>query len=440
MDVRVERSIRYLFGLQSHGIKPGLARVRALLDFLGNPHRLFRAIHVGGTNGKGSTAAMVASVLGRQGYRVGLYTSPHLIDFTERIQVDGRVIPSDRVWAMTEKVRQASDACLSEPPTFFEATTAMAFAHFAEAAVDCAVIEVGLGGRFDATNVLMPLVSVITTIGLDHQEYLGTTTEAVAFEKAGIIQPGVPVVAGRIPPGPLSVIRRAAADQEASCAVLGEEFSVRGVDAGQFSYDGRRCRYDGLSCPLPGRHQLDNAACALAALELAGTRGLAVGEEAVREGLRAVRWPGRLELVSRKPDVWLDGAHNPQAAEALAAHLTTLSAGRTAVASGRLILVVGMMRDKDRKGVLVPLAAVPGVSHLVVTSAAHPRAADPRELARDCEGLGVPVTVRPMVVEAFAYAKNLAGPDDTICVTGSLLVVGEVKAVLEGTTVSGLRG
>ena len=440
MDVGVERSVRYLFGLQSHGIKPGLARIRALLGFLGDPHRLFRAIHVGGTNGKGSTAAMVASVLGRQGYRVGLYTSPHLIDFTERIQVNGRVIPSDRVWAMTEKVRQASDACLSEPPTFFEATTALAFAHFADAAVDCAVIEVGLGGRFDATNVLTPLVSVITTIGLDHQEYLGTTPEAIAFEKAGIIKPGVPVVAGRLSPETLSVIRGEAAEREAFCLTLGEDFDACGEAPERFSYDGLRRRYGGLSCPLPGRHQLDNAACALAALELAEARGLAVGEEAVREGLRAVRWPGRLELVSRKPDVWLDGAHNPQAAEALAAHLTTLSARRAPVAQGRLILVVGMMRDKDRKGVLALLAAVPGVCHLVVTSAAHPRAADPQELARDCEGLGVPVAVRPMVAEAFAYARNLAGPDDTICVTGSLLVVGEVKAVLEGTTVSGLRG
>ncbi|MEK6605114.1 MAG: Mur ligase family protein, partial [Nitrospirota bacterium] len=187
MDVGVERSVTYLYGLQSHGIKPGLTRIRALLGFLGDPHRSFRSIHVGGTNGKGSTAAMIASVLGSRGYRVGLYTSPHLIDFTERIQINGRGIPSDRVWAMTEKIRQASDARLSEPPTFFEATTTMAFACFAEAGVDCAVIEVGLGGRFDATNVLTPLVSIITTIGLDHQEYLGTTPEAIAFEKAGII-------------------------------------------------------------------------------------------------------------------------------------------------------------------------------------------------------------------------------------------------------------
>ncbi|TRZ99588.1 MAG: bifunctional folylpolyglutamate synthase/dihydrofolate synthase [Nitrospiraceae bacterium] len=440
MDVGVERSITYLYGLQSHGIKPGLTRTRVLLGSLGDPHRSFRSIHVGGTNGKGSTAAMIASVLGSRGYRVGLYTSPHLIDFTERIQVNGRVISSDRVGALTEKIRQASDACLSEPPTFFEATTVLAFAYFAEAGVDCAVIEVGLGGRFDATNVLMPLVSVITTIGMDHQEYLGTTPESIAFEKAGIIKQGVPVVAGRLASESLSVIRRTAAEREAACVALGEDFDARGEAPEQFSYGGLRRRYDSLSCSLPGRHQMDNAACALAALELAEARGLAVGEEAVREGLRVVRWPGRLELVSRRPDVWLDGAHNPQAAEALAAYLTTLSSRCGPAAPGCLILVVGMMRDKDRKGVLSRLAFVPGVRHLVVTSAAHPRATDPQELAYDCEGLGVPVAVRPTVAEAFAHARSLAGPDDTICVTGSLLVVGEAKAVLEGTTVSGLCG
>lgn len=440
MDVGVERSIRYLFGLQSHGIKPGLTRTHALLAALGDPHRSFRSIHVGGTNGKGSTAAMIASVLGRRGYRVGLYTSPHLIDFTERIQVNGRVIPSDRVGALTEKIRQASDTCLSEPPTFFEATTVLAFAYFAEAAVDCAVIEVGLGGRFDATNVLAPLVSVITTIGLDHQEYLGTRPEAVAFEKAGIIKQGTPVAVGRLSPESLSVIRGAALEREAPCVVLGEDFDTRGEAPAWFAYVGMRRRYDGLSCPLPGRHQLDNAACALAALELAEARGLEVGDEAAREGLCAVRWPGRLELVSRRPDVWLDGAHNPQAAGALAAHLTALSARRASAAPERLILVVGMMRDKDRRGVLACLAAAPGVSHVIVTSAAHPRAASPHELARDCEGLGLPVVIKPVVAEAFAYARSLAGPDDTVCVTGSLLVVGEAKAVLEGTTVSGLRG
>lgn len=440
MEVRIERSLEYLYGLQSHGIKPGLTRTLALLRALDDPHHSMRAFHVGGTNGKGSTAAMLAFMLASQGYRVGLYTSPHLVEFPERIQVNGQPIPAHRVRGLTEKIRQVAETCLSEKPTFFEATTAMAFAYFAERAVDCAVVEVGLGGRFDATNVFTPLVSIITTIGLDHQEYLGNTVDAIAREKAGIIKQGAPVVAGRIGAGPLSVVRSTAADCEVPCVVLGQDFDALGLLSGRFSYRGLRSRYDGLACPLPGRHQLDNAACALAALELACEKGAAVGEEAMREGLRTVRWPGRLECVGRRPDVWLDGAHNPHAAEALAAHLKILSAQRGPAAKGRLILVVGMMRDKDRRGVMAVLTAIPGVSHLIVTRAAHPRAADPEDLARDAAGLGVPVAVRSSVSEAFAYARTLAGPDDTVCVTGSLLVVGEVKAMLEGTTVSELRG
>src|SRR5712692_2012321 len=440
MDVGIERSLEYLYGLQSHGIKPVLTRTLALLRALDDPHHSIRAFHVGGTNGKGSTAAMLAAMLAGEGYRVGLYTSPHLVEFPERIQVNGQPISAHHVSGLTEKIRQVAETCLSEEPTFFEATTVMAFVYFAEMAVDCAVVEVGLGGRFDATNVLAPLVSIITTIGLDHQEYLGNTVDAIACEKAGIIKKGARVVAGRIGTGPLAVVRGTAADREASCVVLGQDFDALDLSSGRFSYRGLRSRYDGLTCPLTGRHQLDNVACALAALELAHEKGVVVGEEAIREGLRSVRWPGRLECVGRRPDVWLDGAHNPHAAEALAAHLKILSAQCGPAAKGRLILVVGMMRDKDRRGVLALLTAIPGVSHLIVTRAAHPRAADPQDLARDATGLGVPIAVRSTVSEAFAYARTLAGLDDTICVTGSLLVVGEVKALLEGTTVSELRG
>ena len=440
MDVGVERSVRYLYGLQSHGIKPGLTRTIALLDALGDPHVSFRVFHVGGTNGKGSTAAMLASVLVRQGFRVGLYTSPHLVDFTERIRVNDAAIPAGRVRELTKAVRHAAETRLSEPPTFFEATTAMAFTHFAEAGVEYAVVEVGMGGRFDATNVLTPLVSAITTIGLDHQQYLGHTPEAIAGEKAGIIKRGVPVVTGRLAESPLSVVRAAASDRQAPCFSLGWDFDIVGESPDRFSYRGVFHAYGDLSCPLAGRHQMDNAACALAALEMAVERGVKVGEGAIRDGFRTVRWPGRLDLVGKNPDILLDGAHNPEAAEALAAHLTALQSGRAFSGPGRLILVLGMMRDKDVRRVLSRLAAVPGVSHLILTRAAHPRAADPEDLAREVADLGVPILLGPSVGEAFACARTLAEPMDTICVTGSLLVVGEVKAILDGTTVSTLRG
>lgn len=440
MAADFERNLAYLYGLQSHGIKPGLSRTIALLGALGNPHQAFRAFHVGGTNGKGSTAAMVASVLAAQGYRVGLYTSPHLVDFKERIRINGVPIPADRLSELTEAIRHAAETRLTEPPTFFEATTALAFAHFADRGVEFAVVEVGMGGRFDATNVLTPLVSVITTIGLDHQEYLGDTTEAIAREKAGIVKRGVPVVTGRLGAGPLEVIRAEASDRLAPCLSLGEDFDILGETPQRFAYHGVWRAYDGLSCPLAGRHQLDNAACALAALELAEERGAAVSEGAIRDGIRTVRWPGRLELAGRKPDLLLDGAHNPQAAGALAAYLTALKTRGGTAGKGRLILVLGMMRDKDHRGVLARLTAIPGVAQLIITRAAHPRAAPPEDLARKGADLGVPIQIVPSVGEAFARARALAGPDDTILITGSLLVVGEAKAILDETTVSALRG
>src|SRR5438552_164706 len=397
MDASIERSIAFPYGLQRHGIKPGLDRTLALLSALGDPQRAFTAMHVGGTNGKGSTAAMLAAMLASQGYCVGLYTSPHLVDFSERIQINGHAIPSEWLAELTERVRVAAEAHLAEPPTFFEATTVVAFAYFAEMRVEHAVVEVGLGGRFDATNVIAPLVSIITTIGLDHQEYLGNTLEAIAFEKAGIIKRGAPVVVGRMGEGPLSVIRAAAAERQAGCVVLDQDFHAAGEGPECFAYRGLRWRDEGLACPLPGRHQLDNAACALAALEMAAGRGVRVSERARRDGLRAVRWPGRLELAGRRPDIWLDGAHNPHAAEALAEYLRTWWARRGESPTGRLILVVGMMQDKDRRRILAILTTVPGVSQLILTRAAHPRAAAPEALAQDAPDLGLPLTVRAMV-------------------------------------------
>jgi dihydrofolate synthase / folylpolyglutamate synthase len=434
-----EKSLQYLYALQSHGIKPGLSRTKALLGVLGSPHRSFRVFHVAGTNGKGSTAAMTASMLAKQGYRVGLYTSPHLIDFTERIQVNGAPISHDRVAALTETVRHAAESHLREPPTFFEVTTAMAFAHFAEAAVEVGVIEVGLGGRFDATNVVAPLVSVITTIAMDHHQYLGDTLEAIAGEKAGIIKGRIPVVIGRIEAQPLSVIQAIASEREAPARLLGREFDTQGDSSAQFSYHGLSQHYDNLACPLAGRHQLDNAACALAALEVAQEQGIPISEASVREGLRTVRWPGRLETVAGQPQILLDGAHNLQAADVLASYLTAQKASGFPH-QGHLIFVVGMMRDKDRRGVLARLARIPGASHLILTKARHPRAAEPEELAQAAAGLEIPIDITSSLPAAFARARALAHCEDTICVTGSLSVVGEAKAILEKTTVSDLRG
>lgn len=439
MATAFKNGLQYLYALQSHGIKPGLGRTEVLLSGLGDPHHSFNVIHVAGTNGKGSTAAITASILSKQGYRVGLYSSPHLLDFSERIQINGAPIAHALVGDLTEMVRYVAERRLREPPTFFEATTAMAFTHFALTGVEIAVIEVGLGGRFDATNVVTPLATVITTIGLDHQQYLGNTVEAIAGEKAGIIKRGVPLITGRIEPEPLSVIQAVATRYKAPSCSLGTDFSTEGESSSQFSYRGMSQFYTDLTCPLVGRHQLDNAACALAALEVAQERGVTLSETSIREGLRTVCWPGRLEVVGFQPQIFLDGAHNPQAADVLVSYLTAQNV-RGGPAVGRLILIVGMMRDKDRIGVLSRLAGIPALGHVILTKAMHPRAAEPEKLAEVVAGLAISHEIASSVQAALARARVLAKSEDTICITGSLAVVGEAKAIMENTTVSDLRG
>jgi dihydrofolate synthase/folylpolyglutamate synthase len=304
---------------------------------------------------------------------------------------------------LTERLQASVPSGLM--PTFFELTTAMAFLHFAESGVDAAVLEVGLGGRFDATNVVDPEACAITTIALDHQEHLGTTEEAIGFEKAGIIKAGVPVVVGRIDGSPWDVIRKTAADRGAPLTRLGEDFHTAVTGPEVFSYRGRSRQLDGLTCALTGRHQLDNAACAVALIEAAEGRGLSVPDGAVRRGLESVVWEGRLEVVERGPVLLLDGAHNPAAAHVLAGYLTEWRASRP---ESRVILVLGMMRDKDHARFVEPFCRL--------------------------------VSVAPGAAVALALAKARAAAQDLICVTGSLMLVGEVKALVRGCGLSPLRG
>lgn len=427
------QSVDFLYSLQKHGIKPGLHTIQSLVEKLGHPERRYPSLHIGGTNGKGSTAAMAAAVLQAAGYRVGLYTSPHLIDFRERIRVNGQMIPEARVAALTDDLRVLCGPPLD--PTFFEFTTALAFQYFAEAGVDVAVVEVGLGGRFDATNVLTPMATAITTVALDHQEYLGETIAEIASEKAGIVKPGVPVVVGRIGDEALAVIARVARDRGAPVRRLHDMFTVEGETPSRFAYRGMRESYADLSCSLPGRHQLDNAACALALLEAVSERGFSIPEPAVRTGLQDVRWEGRLETVESHPRVVLDGAHNPAAAAALADYVAEV---RRSQPAGRVILVWGMMRDKDRGGFLDHL--LPLVDDIVVTQASLPRAADAEDLAAEVKARGRTAAIRPNLAEAIRLARHLAAPHDLILVSGSLILVGEAKALLLGCGLSPLRG
>ncbi|MEK6815893.1 MAG: folylpolyglutamate synthase/dihydrofolate synthase family protein [Nitrospirota bacterium] len=420
-----------LFSYTQFGIKLGLGRVRLLLSALGDPQDRFPSIHVAGTNGKGSTAAMAASILQAAGLRVGLYTSPHLCDFSERIRIDDRPIEGadiarhyldiKRVWASLGKAGVEEG-----DPTFFELTTAMAFRQFAERRVDAAVIETGLGGRLDATNVLRPIVTVLTTISRDHEAHLGGSISAIAREKAGIIKPGVPVVAGSLVSEAEAVVEQAARERGAKVVRLGEEFRAESVRltaaGGTFDWTREDASFSGLTVPLAGVHQVRNAAvAAAAATEAARASGGAfdVGEQAVREGLRRVSWPGRFEVLSSAPMVILDGAHNPEGICALVDTLSLLAP------SERRTLVFGALADKDAGRMLA--AAGPAFDRIVLVRPESERAADPRDLA-DLVPDGPEAIVRESVGGALAEILDGAGARDRIVVAGSLYLVGEARA------------
>ena len=433
MAASYSATLDFLYGLQRHGIKLGLDAIRTLLERSGRPQDRYLSLHIGGTNGKGSTAAMAASVLQAAGYRVGLYTSPHLIDFRERIRVNGVPVPEDCVHELTEHLREASGESLS--PTFFEFTTAMALLHFADSAVDVAVLEVGMGGRFDATNVVVPAGVAITNVALDHQAYLGDTLEAIAFEKAGIIKPAVPVVVGRLDRSADEVIARVAAERGARGYRFGSDFRWEGEGSSRFRYHGLARSLTDLACPLEGGHQVDNAACALAMIEVAAPAGIRVSDHAMRQGIRSVRWEGRLEIAETRPFLVFDGAHNPAAAAAVAAYLEGF---RREHPRSRIVAVIGMMRDKDQGGFFS--AILPTVDEVVLTEPHLARAATVGELCASLDHRPESVHLAPLPGDALTRARRLATAEDLICVTGSLMLVGEVKALLRGCGLSPITG
>ena len=417
-----KKTIEYLYGLNRFGVKLGLTSISALLTLLDNPHEAFHVLHVGGSNGKGSTAAMTASLLIRAGYRVGLYTSPHLVRFNERIRVGGREIPNRKVVELSRKIASvlAKDG-ENLPSTFFEFTTAMAFLYFAESAVDIAVVEVGMGGRLDATNVVRPLVSIITNVSRDHEKVLGSGIRAVAREKAGIIKRGVPLVTAARGAA-LQVVEEVSQKVEAPLYRYGREFSVTASDEGDFSFvAGEDGAITGLRSALMGRHQYLNAACAIMAATLMKEKGYAVGERAVRGGLAAVRWPARMEVLRREPTVLVDCAHNPDGADALKNALAPFL-------YKRLFLIIGVMADKDIKSITAKL--VPLADSVIVTRAASDRAAAVDMLAQAVRPYGKPVEVVEEVPRACGAALSMAAPDDLICIAGSVYVAGEARVFM----------
>lgn len=426
-------ALDYVLGLEQFGIKFGLDNMRALVEALDHPERAYRTIHIAGTNGKGSVTAMVDTVLRAAGYRCARYTSPHLRRLSERFVVDGSPVSMDVLERTAGRFRETVEALIAQgrlhaPPTFFEATTAIAFALFREAGVDVAVCEVGLGGRLDATNILAPDVTAITSIGFDHQQYLGSTLPEIATEKAGIIKTGVPVIVGDMPSAAFDPIARTAAERGAPLLRAREGSTV--VDRGPTHTGGRLIhvetparKYGSIVLALAGEHQVGNALVAIRVLETFDERARRpVPSPAVRRGLESVRWPGRLDRRTL-PDgrqLLLDAAHNPEGAQALARFLTSTFESPPA-------LVFTAMRDKDVSGML--RALLPCVHTLVLTRARTQRGADPDELATIARAIGVArgTVVEPSIDRALAHAWSLT---PTIVVAGSIYLLGDVMEAL----------
>ncbi len=422
-------TIKFLYSLQSFGIKLGLENIEKLLATLSFPHTKYRTVHIAGTNGKGSTAAALEAILLKAGYKVGLYTSPHLIDFRERVRVNGKNISEKNVCEITEVIRaKKAQLGIDYEITFFEYTTAIALYHFMLEKVDIALIEVGLGGRLDATNVVTPMVSVITSISVDHQQYLGETIGEIATEKAGIIKPTVPLVSGVRDESAKQVIHNISRGRDAKLYELGVDFSFSITGEERFDYASINADYKGLTKNLLGEHQYRNLSVALAVVELLSSEKIVVEENSIREGLANVNWAGRFELFSKSPLIILDGAHNKQSIKCA---VDTLQKN---FPEKKIISVIGVMSDKDMENIAKSIGRI---SHTVIlTEPEIDRAAKTHKLAELFDESSVLVQ-RPVVGDALEYAKEICDDGSLIFVTGSLFTVGDARKILLGEHVNG---
>jgi dihydrofolate synthase/folylpolyglutamate synthase len=416
-----QRSLDYLYGLEKFGMIFGLTKIEEILEAVGNPHREIQAIHIGGTNGKGSTAAIIASILRKEGYRVGLYTSPHLIRFTERMKVNEKEIEKEEVADLTEWMRQRIETAGVAPPfTFFDFTTAMVFLYFKQKMVDLAVLEVGLGGRLDSTNVIDPLLSIITNIGKDHEDVLGKGVLRIAREKAGIIKESRPLITAATQAQVLRLFSKICREKKAPFFRVGKEFRYVLAGEGSFSYEGLHRKLWGLSLNLRGSHQMINATTALGAMEILDDLGYRVSNDAMTEGLKEVDWPGRLEVVCSSPRVLLDGAHNPDGALSLKESL------EKDFQYHHLVLLIGIMKDKDVHSILHSLS--PLADHIIFTRPGTDRAASPALLRKALGRNGKKAEVIEDFRKAIDRGLSLTSEEDILCITGSLYTVGEARS------------
>jgi len=421
----LQEALAYLYGLNPGTIKLGLDNTQSLLRYFGDPHLKVPTIHIAGTNGKGSTAAFTESILRASGFRTGFYTSPHLLHFKERIQVDRVPIEEDKLTDLVFRVRQAVEK-LNLPITFFEFGTVMAFLYFLEQKTQWNIIEVGMGGRLDATNLCQAQISIITSIGLDHTQHLGSDLEQIAYEKACIIKDYGTVFAHLEGLEALSVIKKAAAERSAKIRLLGKDVTAefKSVHPGGQTFDFSFGEYhlQNLEIPLAGRHQVANAGLALAACLELRQKGVPLSMETIREGLKNVRWEGRLETISIRPFVILDCAHNPDGVRKLTLSLREIFSFR------RCIVILGIMSDKPVQEMLQIISAV--ADHLILVKPEQNRAMEPALLKNHLRNWEKPVEIVEQIPYAVRAAKISANPDDLICITGSIFTVAEAKKFL----------
>jgi dihydrofolate synthase/folylpolyglutamate synthase len=428
-----DSAIKYLYSLELFGIKLGLDNIRRLLDKLGKPEEGLKFIHVAGTNGKGSVCKMLGSVLAKAGLRAGIYTSPHLVDFEERIVINGEQIPKERVVELTQRLQKIAleieEECEAHP-TYFEITTAMAITYFHEEKVDCAILEVGMGGRFDATNVVTPLITIINDISIDHTDYLGETLDKIAYEKAGIIKESVPLIVSDQVPEVAELIKNIAEEKSSEIFSLNNEFTYElknsdrtgvtvdvTIDEERLLSDGiSKIHYEDLQIPLIGEFQAKNSAIATACLSLLNKLGHEISVNAVYEGMAAVSWPARIQVMQDDPVVILDSSHNQKSIRNL------VEAVRKNFEYENVQLVIGLVKEKDREAIVKELAGLE--PRVVVVKPDTHRALEPEVLQKEFLSHNIEAIVKTDVLDGVNHAMETAGINDIVVITGSFYTAG----------------
>jgi dihydrofolate synthase/folylpolyglutamate synthase len=430
MSNSYKKAIEYIYNLNKYGIKLGLKNITYLLSLFDNPHLQTKTIHVAGTNGKGSTAAIISSILQAANYKVGLYTSPHLVHFQERMMINGEFIAKEEVCTLLERMKPAIYKVANtegyQHPTFFEVITTMAFLYFYEQNVDFSIMEVGLGGRLDATNVCKPIVSVITHLDFDHMDRLGNSLSDIAREKGAIIKQNTAVVSAKQFPKAEEVIKNIASEKEAPLYTYGENFQATllrsELKGNLFHYAGIYNQLNNIYVPLAGEYQVENASLAIAVAELINQKDFMISEDNIINGVKHSQWPGRFEIVREEPMIILDGAHNPNGASQFIFNLKRL------IPDKKIIAILGVFQDKNYPAIIKLI--VPQINQLILTMANNPRATPTEILAKEASQYisKEKIIETNTVPEAIREALRIAQEKEVICITGSLYTVGEAKA------------